>query len=101
MSKPRLHNRNTYLRHKCRCEACCADALAYKRKYNASNIKLDCEPLVNKLAKDGRLHAVSRDTIKGWRNNGMNVFVADRWAVKLGYHPYEIWGNDFYRGCNE
>lgn len=36
---------------------------------------------------------VKTDTVRGWRHRpSMTVFSADRLAVRLGRHPYDIWG---------
>lgn len=60
-------------------------------------IRLDAEPLINKLHKDGRVGAVSAARMRDWRKGGIDLFIADKWCVRLGYHPYEIWGQDFYQ----
>lgn len=60
-------------------------------------IRLDAEPLINKLRKDGRQGAVSAARMRDWRRDGIDLFIADKWCVRLGYHPYEIWGQDFYQ----
>lgn len=55
---------------------------------------------VDRLIADGRDGGLEPTTLWRWKNNGMDVWVADRWACKLGYHPIEIWGQDFYVGCH-
>jgi plasmid maintenance system antidote protein VapI len=30
--------------------------------------------------------------------DGITVQMADRWAARLGLHPAEVWGSDFYVG---
>jgi hypothetical protein len=30
------------------------------------------------------------------RSEGLTVWLADRWAVAAGYHPGEIWGDDWW-----
>ena len=93
------HGRSTYLKHKCRCEICVEDARLYRATYRKSVVRLDANHLVLRLQLDGRTGAVANSLLSKWRKSGMDVYNADRWAVKLGYHPFEIWGSDFYEGC--
>lgn len=93
------HGRSTYLKHKCRCAICVEDARVYRATYRKTVIRLDGNQLVRRLQLDGRGGAVASNVLAKWRKNGMDVYHADRWAVKLGYHPFEIWGSDFYEGC--
>lgn len=39
---------------------------------------------------------VNRDSIRHYRQRGLNVFAADRLACKLGYHPTYFWGDDYF-----
>ena len=40
---------------------------------------------------------VSRTTVSTWRNKGraLTIWQADKYAIKLGMHPQEIW-TDWY-----
>ncbi len=40
---------------------------------------------------------VSRTTVSGWRNKGrgLTIWQADKYAIKLGMHPQQIW-TDWY-----
>jgi hypothetical protein len=60
---------------------------------------LDPELFIARLKQDGRWGFIDTSTVHKWRSRGFTVWVADRWAVKYGYHPVEIWGCDFYEGC--
>lgn len=62
---------------------------------------LDAEPFIAKLLKDERQQAIPTGMISRWREKGISIYAADKWSIKLGYHPYEIWGQDFYRNCHE
>lgn len=95
------HGRSTYLKHKCRCAVCVEDARKYRATYRKTTIKLDADCLIHRLQLDGRSGAVTSSLLAKWRKTGMDIYNADRWAVKLGYHPIEIWGLDFYEGCME
>lgn len=99
MSDKWNHGRSTYLKHKCRCVICVEDARQYRLTYRKSGVTLSAEHLVRRLQLDGRTSAVNSSLLAKWRKSGMDVYNADRWAVKLGYHPFEIWGSDFYEGC--
>jgi hypothetical protein len=71
----------------------------YRAAYRKTAVRLDANCLVDRLQSDGRTGAVANSLLSKWRKSGMDVYNADRWAVKLGYHPFEIWGSDFYEGC--
>lgn len=100
MSKPFKHNRNGYLEHKCRCTICVDANKEYRYQYNKSEFKLDVEVFVQRLTEDGRVTGLGSHNVAKWRARGLDVFSGDKWAVKLGYHPYEIWGDAFYQGCD-
>ena len=101
MSDGYIHGRSTYLKYKCRCDICVEDARVYRAKIKKPVLRLDGDVFLDRLIRDGRIGAVETSARHKWKTRGIEVHNADRWAVKLGYHPYEIWGADFYRGCNE
>ena len=47
------------------------------------------------------MNGLNKSIAAKWSKYGMSVFSADKWAVSFGYHPYEIWGDDFYQGCED
>ena len=99
------HGANGYRNHKCRCEVC-GDAYRisqykYRPKSDSLKIRLDSTPLIDKLKRDGRLESLENSLISGWRKTGIDLYAADRWCIRLGYHPIEIWGQDFYLGATE
>lgn len=97
----RIHGRSCYMKYKCRCEICVESARDYRANYMPPGIRLKSEPFVKRLTLDGRLSAITPSQIGKWRRIGLDIYSADKWAVKLGYHPYEIWGDDFYQGCED
>ena len=99
------HGNSGYRNHKCRCEECVKghreSRLKYRPRSDSLKIRLDGMALINKLTRDGRLEAVENSRLATWRRQGINLYAADRWCVKLGYHPIEIWGQAFYYGTSE
>lgn len=97
------HGRSSYLKYHCRCDICVTDAKAYRKRYRETNInaglRVDATPLLDRLERDGRTFAVASKTKSRWRDEGIELYSADKWSVSLGYHPIEIWGQDFYRNC--
>lgn len=96
------HGTSMYRYRKCRCKVC-RDAIneqkkKYRPKVDNVNIKLDAGTLYRVLEKDGRLWAVPHNTMHRWIKDGINIYSADAIAIKLGYHPTEIWGDAFYEG---
>ena len=100
--KERKHGRSTYLKYRCRCEICCEDARTYRKRFREANInaglRVDATPLLERLDRDERTGAVPAKTKSRWRAEGIELYNADTWAIRLGYHPIEIWGQAFYRG---
>lgn len=100
----RKHGRSTYLKYKCRCDICCTEARAYRKRFREANInaglRVDATPLLDRLLQDERHGAVPARTKSRWRAEGIELYNADTWAIRLGYHPIEIWGQDFYRVTN-
>lgn len=39
---------------------------------------------------------VERQTLRRWKETGVPLLKADRLACKLGMHPAEIWGEDWW-----
>lgn len=66
-------------------------------KSDAVILYLDPTPLIKELESRNLLREVSSDTIKRWQNKGIDVYWADKWSIKLGMHPFEIFGMDFYQ----
>jgi len=50
-------------------------------------------PTANEI---GRPAGATRCTVQQWRQRGLSVYAADRVATAHGFHPTEIWGDQFY-----
>ena len=100
-----IHGRNGYTKHKCRCDICVTANKVYRREYKLANggdmnIRLDATPLIARLIRDGQMAHVTRGMYRSWIKNGISVYNADKFCIKVGYHPYMIFGADFYEGCS-
>ena len=73
----------------------------FRKLTDNKKIRLDGELLVSRLIKDERHANINTNLISKWRRFGIDIYNADEWCVRLGYHPTEIWGNDFYQQCHE
>lgn len=100
------HNRTTYMKHGCRCDVCCAANEEFNEKRRQTRAKnrqvrtrLDGVVFVDRLTRDGRLEGLSANSVRRWMREGIELYNADEWCVRLGYHPVEIWGQRFYEGC--
>jgi len=60
---------------------------------------ISADPLIAKLERIGKLSEVESGIVKSWRLKGISVYSADYWCLKYGYHPAEIFGQEFYTGC--
>lgn len=98
------HGYSMYRYRGCRCDICRAGAEAERKKYRKSRavprIKLDATPLINRLTQEQIQWMIGHHTVNRWKINGIELFTADRWCIKLGYHPMQIWGTAFYTGVN-
>lgn len=99
-TRPFAHGLHAYRVYKCRCEICAAASNAARTRYrplsDSVKVRLDAQPLLDRLTRDGRLNAVDNSKISSWRKGGIAIYSADKWCIRLGYHPIEIWGQDFY-----
>lgn len=96
------HGVSAYNKHGCRCDICkeAKHEQRFQYKPKASKLKLDYEPLLRKLEAANQLHLIDPHRIYQWRDaGGINVYWADKWAIKFGWHPAEVWGMAFYEGC--
>jgi len=99
------HGISMYRYRNCRCDTCKQAAAEQRAKFRTTSpnkkIRLDAEPLIQRLTTDERLAWVNTGLRDKWRKAGIDIYNADEWCIKLGYHPIEIWGKDFYQQCNE
>lgn len=99
------HGASAYRNRGCRCleckEANRIKSAKYRPNSDSVKVRLDATPLIDKITKDGRLEAVENSRISQWRRLGIDLYAADRWCIRLGYHPIEVWGQAFYLGATE
>jgi hypothetical protein len=50
----------------------------------------------NKLARLIQVHPSAMTRARGPQGGMLTVHQADEWAVRLGYHPWEIWGDQWF-----
>lgn len=93
-------------KHKCRCEICVAaqSAARTKSRYRdersvSVKLRLDPAPLIRRLEVTEQLDMIDPKTIRRWQRLGMDVYFADKWCLKFGWHPAEVFGQAFYAGC--
>lgn len=102
------HGRNGYVKHKCRCDECKTGNSVYRKqlrdskptsRFAESKIpRLSAQPLIDMLRRAERLNEIHPTMLKRWETKGLNIYWADTWAIRFGWHPVEIWGMDFYQG---
>lgn len=104
-AKPITHGANAYRNRGCRCDVCKEavriQKLKYRPKSDSVNLRLDATPLIDKLIRDERLASVATSRLSVWRRDGIDLYAADRWCIRLGYHPIEVWGQAFYLDATE
>lgn len=99
------HGISMYRYRQCRCDICKQAAseqrLRFRPKTDNKRIRLDGEVFVARLIRDERHTSINTHLISKWRSKGIDIYNADEWCVRLGYHPIEIWGQAFYQQCDE
>lgn len=86
----------------CRCDVCRESKAEARRQGHPpmSKVKLPVEPFLEVLKRNDQSHLLEPHRLYQWRKaGGINVYWADVWAMRFGFHPVEIWGMDFYEGC--
>lgn len=61
---------------------------------SGSSTRFSAEPLIDRyggVSALARALGVDRANATRWRRNGIPMDTADRIAVRLGWHPVEIW----------
>lgn len=100
----------------CRCADCTRANTVYNRDYKMRKRKglvnttkpveclpgnLSIQPLLEMYPDvDDKTLAticgVNREAVSRWRRRGLSLAVADRVAIGLGKHPYELWGRAYW-----
>lgn len=55
--------------------------------------RFDIDALNLSVAEIARRTGFTTRTVHRWRHTGIPLFSADRVAIRLGYHPANIWSN--------
>ncbi len=62
--------------------------------------RLPAGPLIEKLVSEyGSIAALGRAAARQlhrFRHEGLSLTQADRWAVRFGWHPAEVWGQAWW-----
>jgi hypothetical protein len=97
------HGASMYRRRGCRCDVCRVGMSQTRKKYRplamSSDVRLDAKPLIEFLTKAEQLQYLDKHTVARWWQNGLSVYTADKWCLRFGLHPAEIFGHKFYEGC--
>ena len=95
-----------YTYRKCRCDECRSIAAKVRMKYRGEDFeqqtedvmfRLPAAPLMAYIERTGQEEAVSRHVVRRWLIGGIDIYKADEWAIRLGTHPFLLWGAEFYQ----
>jgi len=93
-----------YKRKKCRCDSCMNAIAVYnvKRKElkraRARAGKIDAEPLIVFLQDKVDTSTSLARKLRRWRYEGVDPYAADAVCCEFGYHPFEIFGDEWWKG---
>lgn len=100
------HGLSGYKRKKCRCETCSEAYEQYRikerLKYRRTPIKhhlIDATPLIELYREFATKNG--RRIVKKWEDEGISVYDADTYCMKLGLHPIEVFGAHYFEGLAE
>ena len=106
--KPLKHGRQKYYRDKCRCDKCVRSWDNFNLKRNAKKKetraaikarKLDAAPILALMYEQVDKHSSLGRKMRYWRANGVDPYTADKVCCELGYHPFEVFGDAWWRGA--
>ncbi len=101
--KEMTHGYSMYRYRGCRCEICKRGAFEVRNKYRKKSdnmwVRLDVTPFIEKLTENGQLFHIEKSYLDNWRAKGIDVYSADKWCLKFGWHPAEVFGHSFYINC--
>lgn len=81
----------------CRCDKCKATIKArnLKRGGRKRVPKVPFDPIIEAMSLEMR--GIHSNTVRANAGKEISIFMADRWCVKLGYHPWTIYGDLWFR----
>lgn len=99
------HGLHAYKRRGCRCEVCLEahrqSRIRERLKSRRTPIKhhlIDAAPLVELYrSMNIRSSSLSR-TINKWEREGISIYDADTYCMKIGFHPIEVFGSAYFEG---
>jgi hypothetical protein len=106
-SKQPKHGLGRYKKQKCRCDICMEANRLYceqRRERNhaaRTRNKIDATPLIDLLYKDVETHSSLGRKLRRWRYQGVDIYTADKLCCEMGYHPYEVFGDAWWKGAFE
>lgn len=95
------HGIGRYRKHGCRCEVCSAAYAEYRRslrKHQDTPPLIDPEPLIKFIIELGEpMTATKTRLMESWRKNGIDIYRVDKLCVARGFHPFEVYGDEWWR----
>ena len=90
--------RKKYEVEKCRCDLCCARRRQYNKERNEqkknNRIYLPPEPIWEVMTQEQRNNAPT--FMSAYSKKGIPLYNADRWCIKLGLHPWSVYGDVWF-----
>lgn len=103
-SEPK-HGLGKYKKEKCRCDVCVDAYRVYSLEYNTkkraarTHNKIDAGPLIDLLYAQVETHSSLGRKLRRWRSQGVDIYTADRLCCEMGYHPFEVFGDAWWKGA--
>jgi hypothetical protein len=99
------HGLSRFKHYKCRCDVCVEANRVYviqrKEKQDTKKRagKIPAEPLIALLYSQIDTHSSLGRKVRRWRHEGVDIYTADKLCCEMGYHPYEVFGDLWWKGA--
>jgi lambda repressor-like predicted transcriptional regulator len=98
----------TGYRYGCRCDNCreahtSGTTIRMQRRKRTKKQRLSFDPIIALFDDDSTASDMADaigchpSAIKRYKTEGMSLDIADRVAIRLGFHPIVIWGSDYWK----
>ena len=87
------HGVTGYRNYGCRCDICRLACTELKRRKRISNL-IPVQPLIDKFGED--MFRRFPKMMAQWQREGISIYAADKICCARGFHPVEIYGDDWF-----
>ena len=107
METEEVKKHKQYITPGCSCEQCLARQekrnkakreWRWRQEEKARAKNLDAQPLIDLLYEKVDTRSSLGRKLRYWRTHGVDPYTADKFCCEMGYHPYEVFGDEWFKG---